>query len=396
MTAAQAGDEWHTLFERAPCGLVTTLANGTIRHANETFCAWLGVPAEALVGSKRLQDLLTVGSKIFHQTHWMPLLQMQGSVAEVQIDFVHRDGHALPMLVNAAVRTTQDGVYHDLALFVVVDRRKYERELLAARRRAEELLDRERVIQTQLAEVLREQERQAQARAVLAEQLIGIVSHDLRTPLGVVLLGAAALEAVGLAPAQARVVKRIASATSRANRLITDLLDFTQARLGGGLRVSSAALDLHMLVAECIEELRLVWEGRMIQQVRRGEGLVCADADRLTQVVTNLATNALTYGTASHPITITSEISSEHLTIAVHNHGPPIPPSLMPHLFEPLRRGEQQVKLGSRSVGLGLYIVQEIARAHAGQVSVESDAELGTRFVFTAARGEPGPLADEV
>jgi len=382
MSAAPA--EWEALYEQAPCGLVTTLANGTIRSVNQTFCSFVGRSREALVDKKRLQDLLTVGSKIFHQTHWMPLLQMQGSVAEVQVELLHGDGHPLPMLVNAAARSTDGVVFHDLALFIVVDRRKYERELLYARRRAEELLERERVMQDQLAEALREQERQAQARAVLAEQLIGIVSHDLRTPLGVVLLGAAALEATGLPPAQVRTVKRIASATERANRLITDLLDFTQARLGGGLRVALAPVDLHALVSDGIEELRLVWHGRMIEHVQRGEGLVSADADRLAQVVTNLAANALTYGVAAHPITITSAIFPEGLSIAVHNHGPVIPEALMPHLFEPLRRGEHQVKLGSSSVGLGLYIVQAIAAAHGGKVSVESHAELGTTFTLTA------------
>jgi sigma-B regulation protein RsbU (phosphoserine phosphatase) len=374
--------DWEALYERAPCGLVTTLANGTIRRVNQTFCSFLGVSSEALVDKKRLQDLLTVGSKIFHQTHWMPLLQMQGSIAEVQIEFLHSDGRALPMLVNASVRPSDGVVFHDVAIFIVVDRRKYERELLYARRRAEELLERERIMQDQLAEALREQERQAQARAVLAEQLIGIVSHDLRTPLGVVLLGAAALEATGLPPAHVRIVKRIASATERANRLITDLLDFTQARLGGGLRAALAPIDLHALVADGIEELRLVWHGRMIEHVLRGEGSVNADADRLAQVLTNLVANAMTYGAAAHPITITSAVFAEGLSIAVHNHGPMIPEALMPHLFEPLRRGDHQVKLGSSSVGLGLYIVQAIAEAHGGKVSVESHAELGTTFTL--------------
>jgi sigma-B regulation protein RsbU (phosphoserine phosphatase) len=376
-----APESYRDLYEHAPCGLLSTSANGTILRVNRTFCGWIGASADELTGHKRIQDLLTVGCKIFHQTHWMPLLQMRGSVAEVQLEILHRDGHALPMLVNAAERLVDGVMQHDMAMFIVVDRRTYERELLQARKRAEELLESERAAQAKLEEVLRAQEREAQARAVLAEQLIGIVSHDLRTPLGAVVLGATLLGTGEITTAQTRVVNRIASAATRANRLITDLLDFTQARLGGGLRVSRSEFDLHRLVAECVEELKLAWPGRMIEHHDHGDGTVSADPDRLAQVVTNLTNNALTYGTANRAVSISSIVERHSLSVEVQNHGAPIPAELMPHLFEPLRRGEQQVKLGSRSVGLGLYIVQQIACAHGGGVSVHSTQEEGTTFV---------------
>jgi len=219
------------LYDSAPCGLLTTLPNGSIVAVNHTFCSWMGVSADELVGHKRWQDLMTVGCKIFHQTHWMPLMQIQGSVAEVQLEFASREGTTLPALVNGRQRGSGDQLRHDIAVFVANDRRKYERELLSARRRAEQLLESERKAQAALAEALRQQEQQAHQRAVLAEQLIGIVSHDLRTPLNAVALGASLLAAGDVSAAQARTVGRISSATQRASRLIADLLDFTQARL---------------------------------------------------------------------------------------------------------------------------------------------------------------------
>lgn len=370
-------------YDRAPCGLLTTAANGTIRRANRTLCALLDYTADELVG-RRLQDLLTVGGRIFHQTHWMPLLQLQGSVAEVQLEVVHRDGRAIPVIVNAVQYVDGAEAHHEVALFVATDRRRYERELLQARRRAEELLASERDAQRALAEALRAQEREAQQRAVLAEQLVGIVSHDLRTPLSAVVLGADLLGMSGVSAAQARTVERIVSAAGRANRLIADLLDFTQARLGGGLRVTPAPVDLHALVAGCVDELRLAWEGRRVEHVARGPGAVVADGDRLAQVVTNLANNALTYGAPDHAVRLTSAVDGAALTIEVHNAGPAIPAELVPHLFEPLRRGEQQVKMGSRSVGLGLYIVQQIVAAHAGEVTVRSTPADGTTFTVRA------------
>lgn len=371
-------------YDEVPCGLLTTLANGTIVRANRTFCMWLGVARDDIVGKKRLQDLLTVGCKIFHQTHWHPLLQIQRSVGEVQLDLVHRDGHTLAMLVNAVADEREGQTFHEIALFVATDRKKYEHELLLARRRAEELLESERRAQEATEDALRKLEQEAQQRAVLAEQLIGIVSHDLRTPLNAVVLGAGMLASGELTPIHTRIVNRVMSAANRATRLIADLLDFTQARLGGALPVSLAPLDLHALVAECVDELRVVWAGRMLEHIQSGGSPIVADADRLAQIVTNLVSNAMTYGVPDQPVNICSTTDERSFSIAVRNFGPVIPADLLPHIFEPLRRGEQQVKLGSRSVGLGLYIVQQIALAHGGTVTIESTPETGTTFTVSA------------
>jgi PAS domain S-box-containing protein len=123
-------------FEQAPCGLVTTTVDGTIVRVNATFCRWTGFDARELLDQRRIQDLLTIGGKVFHQTHWAPLLQMQRSVAEVKLEFRHRDGHKVPMLINAVRRGAGDAEFDDFACVVVNDRHKYEKELLHARRQA--------------------------------------------------------------------------------------------------------------------------------------------------------------------------------------------------------------------------------------------------------------------
>src|ERR1700712_5575979 len=94
-----------TLFDEAACGLLLTDTNGVILKVNATFCRWAGHAAEDLVGKRKLQELLTMGGRIFHQTHWAPLMQIQRSIAEVQLDVRHHDGHAVPMLFNAIRRT---------------------------------------------------------------------------------------------------------------------------------------------------------------------------------------------------------------------------------------------------------------------------------------------------
>src|ERR1700722_11562445 len=92
------------VFDHAPCGLLTTSVQGTIVRGNTTFCCWLGYDAAELLEKRRIQDLLTIGGKVFHQTHWAPLLQMQRSVAKVKVDVIHKSGKLVPMLVNASRR----------------------------------------------------------------------------------------------------------------------------------------------------------------------------------------------------------------------------------------------------------------------------------------------------
>jgi PAS domain S-box-containing protein len=100
-------------FEGAPCGLLATTVDGTIVRVNSTFCGWVGYEAQELLEKRRIQDLLTIGGKLFHQTHWAPLLQMQRSVAEVKVDMIHRDGRKVPMLINAARRRHGDVEYNE-------------------------------------------------------------------------------------------------------------------------------------------------------------------------------------------------------------------------------------------------------------------------------------------
>jgi sigma-B regulation protein RsbU (phosphoserine phosphatase) len=386
-----AGDDAAEAYEAAACGLLTTQADGTIVRVNRTFCAVMGRPAEELIG-RRFQDLLTVGSKLFHQTHWMPLLQMQGSVAEVQMDLVHADGRQLPVLVNAALRgismplDSAPQAPIDVAVFVAADRRKYERELMMARRQAEQLLDSERMAQdararaqTALHQALRSQEAEAQQRAQLAEQLIGIVSHDLRNPLNAITLGAHILKTADLG-SHARTAARIASSSERANRLIADLLDFTQARLGGGLRVERRPTDLHQVAADCADEVRVASPGRAIALRPVGEGKVSVDPHRMGQVIANLLSNAIAYGDPERPVELTTLVAADTAAVRVHNHGRPIPPELLPRVFEPMRRGDEELTSAARSVGLGLYIVRAIAEAHGGEVDVSSSAADGTTF----------------
>lgn len=129
------------LYEDAPCGYLSTLPDGTIARVNRTFEQWTGHRREDLVGRRRLSDLLTPGGRIYHETHYSPLLQMQGAVREIAVEIVRADGSRLPVLVNSVLRRDGGGRPASIrtTVFDATDRRHYEAELLAARRRAERL-----------------------------------------------------------------------------------------------------------------------------------------------------------------------------------------------------------------------------------------------------------------
>src|SRR4051812_35458944 len=148
------------LYERAPCGLLLTAPDGTILRVNRTFCDWLGRAPAELLGKVKVQDLLTMGGRLFHQTHWAPLMQIQGSVAEVKLQVMRGDGSQVPMVFNAVRRTQGEAIYHDIAAFVATDRHTYERELLTARRLAEEALAKEREAALALAQAQAERDEQ--------------------------------------------------------------------------------------------------------------------------------------------------------------------------------------------------------------------------------------------
>ena len=133
-------DSAEDLYENAPCGYLSTLPDGTIAKVNATFLDWTGYGRKELIGHRRFQTLLTVGDRIFYETHYSPLLRMQQAVREIAVEIVCADGRRLPVLINSVIKADRDGdiAYVRTSVFDARQRREYERELLRARQRAEE------------------------------------------------------------------------------------------------------------------------------------------------------------------------------------------------------------------------------------------------------------------
>jgi len=221
-------------------------------------------------------------------------------------------------------------------------------------------------------------------RERIRERFIAVLSHDLRTPLGSILMSADHLLRSGqLQPGHDRAVGRIARSAARMNRMVRDLLDLARGRLGDGIPIAKARFDMGEVCRAVVDDLGISRPGRQLT-VDTGEGLVGEwDHDRAVQAVGNLVANALQYG--RDPVTVTASRVDDNVVVAVTNKGDPIPDSSNSKLFDPFQRGE--VASGNKhGLGLGLYIVSEIMRAHGGTVAVVSSRERGTTFTLTWPR----------
>ncbi|CAM3599014.1 PAS domain-containing protein [Corallococcus sp. ZKHCc1 1396] len=241
----------------------------------------------------------------------------------------------------------------------------------------------------------RRAEATARQRADFEQYLVGIVSHDLRNPLNAIVLGTTSLlRRDELNERATKAVLRIQASAERAVRMIRDLLDFTQARLGGGIPVQCQDLDLTALARQVAEEVQVNFPERDLQTATAGrEARGCWDPDRIAQVLTNLLGNALKYSPEGTPVTLRVQDTPRDAILEVHNQGDPIPPELLRRLFQPMQRGVPGMDRTTRSVGLGLYIVQNIVQAHGGTIDVTSTKEAGTTFTVRLPHDRMGQAA---
>jgi signal transduction histidine kinase len=236
----------------------------------------------------------------------------------------------------------------------------------------------------ELYKVAEELAREARQRAEFEQQLIGIVSHDLKNPIAAMMTLASVLLRLGsLDERQAKSLSLIVSSGHRAVRLIRDLLDFSQSRTATGIPIEPRRIDFHEVAQQIIDELKLAFPERRVVARLNGDGQGEWDPDRLAQVMTNLGSNALQHSPPDTVIEISSACDDQYVRFTVHNEGS-IDPSALPTLFEPFHRSKGPAKTGS--VGLGLYITKCIVTVHGATIDVASSAENGTTFTVVLPR----------
>jgi len=220
------------------------------------------------------------------------------------------------------------------------------------------------------------------------EMFLAILGHDLRTPLGAVMMSAQfMLETHELAEPHLTLTSRIASSSKRMNQMIGALLDFTRSRLGGGIPIVRANMNMGKVVHDVVNEIGAAYPDRTIKVDARGSLQGEWDCPRVSQLLTNLIGNALEYGSGKTSATVTVEGDDKEVSVAIHNRGVAIPAEQLNGIFNPMKRKEITASAGpAGNLGLGLYIADRIVNAHKGRIDVESSEEAGTTFTVHLPR----------
>lgn len=224
------------------------------------------------------------------------------------------------------------------------------------------------------------------------EIFLAILGHDLRNPLAALKLGAYVLSKNGkLDVRSSKLAHQMIGTADQMDGLIVDLLDFAVSRMGHGIPIVTAEMDLEPLCRSGVAEMQTAHPLRTIRCTSHGDVEGTWDARRLWQVVSNLLGNAIQYGANDRPVDLTVTGEATDVVINVHNEGKPIPPDRVNSLFRPMSRRPYHGTVNRPgNIGLGLYIVREIVTAHAGSVHVTSSLEAGTDFTVRLPR-QPAP-----
>jgi signal transduction histidine kinase len=203
---------------------------------------------------------------------------------------------------------------------------------------------------------------------------LAVVGHDLRNPLMAILSSAHGLARRTPDGPEAAIATRLTRSAASMERLLDDLVDFNRATLGKHLPITIRQADLGEICAREIDGTRSVHADREIRYDGRGDLRGVWDAGRIQQLLSNLLKNALDYGDRDEPVEVRATGRGDEAVLSVHNRGAAIPPATLLHIFEPLTRGKPAQDVApSANLGLGLFIAQEIARAHGGSIRARSD-----------------------
>jgi signal transduction histidine kinase len=221
------------------------------------------------------------------------------------------------------------------------------------------------------------------------EMFLAMLGHDLRTPIGAVMTSAKfMLETKELAEPHLSLTTRIVSSSTRMNQMVGALLDFTRSRLGGGIPIAPAAMNMGKVVHDVVNEISAAQPARAIQVDARGALKGEWDCARITQVLTNLIGNALEHGSDRTAVKVDVSGDEKEVAVAIHNRGAAIPEDQLDGIFNAMKRQGKAGKSDgpSANLGLGLYIADQIVRAHKGRIDVDSSEDRGTTFTVHLPR----------
>jgi PAS domain S-box-containing protein len=364
--AALVEESAEDLCEHAPCAYLTTLPDGTMVRVNRTFVEWTGYSREALLAGKKIQTLLSIGSRIYYETHYAPLLRMQGVANEIALEVVRDDGRILPVLVNSRQKRDAAGtpLLNRITLFDSTDRRRYEHELLLARRKAEQV---------------------AKDKA----DLLAMLSHDIRNPLNALMGVVQLLDRSELAEPQRRLVRLLKTSSDNMLNLLNHVLELSKAE-SSSFALIETPFSLQALVNEVVSTFEAAARDK---GVTIGSSIAASvpptlsgDPVAIRQILSNLVGNAVKF-TSVGSVTVTVEtkqVATDGVTLAfaVSDTGIGIAHDVIDRIFSEFTQASYETAVRFGGSGLGLTITRRLLELHGSNVHVDSSPGKGSTFSF--------------
>ena len=358
------------IYQNSPCGFMSIYADGTIISVNDTLLNWLGFEREELIGDKKFQDLLTIGGKIYFQTHLSLLLQLEGVFQEISMEFMAKSLIKIPVLINAN-KMKEDGTkaIFRLSILNITQRKRYEKELILSRKVAENKTKKLRQINVEL------------------ERFAYRASHDIQAPLntfsGIVFL----LEEndyVSKNEELKELVQLLKDKTEHMRTMVRDLLEYT--KLEGVKKFEAVSLTNALNTAVLMLEGDIHKNSAVVHVLELPE--VSGVEIQLTSLFQNLLSNAIKYRSEENPIiSVESEKSNGFYTIRVKDNGVGIDVKHNKKIFGFMERLPNSDDI--QGSGIGLSTSKRIVENHGGKIGVDSEPGKGSTFYFTIPAEKP-------
>jgi PAS domain S-box-containing protein len=388
-----------SLLETAPCGFVAFADDGTIRAANATLREMLGYGRDELQ-NRRVESILNIGSRIFYQTHFFPLVRLHGRAEEIFLLLRSKSGDDVATLCNAVRRRRGGEWITDCILMRVGERQKFEDALLRAKKAAEEaneLLERQAMELEMSEQQLLEQGEELERQRTLAEEanraksaFLATMSHELRTPLNAI-GGYVQLLELGIqgpiTDKQADSLSRISRAQRHLLPLINDVLNLARIE-AGRVEYNHAACNLKEMADAVLPMVEPQLQSRGIRYSLdiTPELTAYADHEKVQQILLNLLSNAIKFTPTNGSVTVTGFADGERgecVRLVVRDTGVGIPAERLAQVFEPFVQVDDSHARRAEGSGLGLAISRDLARGMGGNLTAESDVNVGSAFSLT-------------
>lgn len=382
--------DYKTLYHHAPCGYLYTMEDGTLIDVNDTFLAFTGYSRKEIIENKRFEDFLSIGGKIYYETHFAPLLNMQGEVSQINFDFIRKDETRFPVLINA-IKQSANEKHHNYIQFIVLDitqRKQYEIELMNAKRNSEELLKQLSNVNKELTsniQVIAEQSQELEKLNATKDKFFSIVAHDLKSPL-IYLKGFSSLlidhfdhlnkDEILTMSKQLR--DSVDNTIKMADNLITwALVQMKECQFNEETikvkDITSNIFDVYQKVA--------LEKGINVSFSVDDSLTIIGDKNQIEFVIRNLVNNAIKFTYKNGFVSLMAKSLPDGLVqISVSDSGVGISDKIKSKLFSISKKQSANGTDGEKGTGLGLMLSYEFMKLNGGQIDIESSLGKGSTF----------------